>query len=312
MVAACKAFVAVSGLGSFTAGAAAAQIPQSVASRRIAALERHFGARLLERTSRTATLTSFGRDMLPSARRLVEAAEALAEHAERARQRPFRLALPAICGPVLLAGLIAECRDAQLRLEPEPSDPARRAELTRTHEVRAAILAVPADRGAWRVPLGLADTTGPHSGPIFLETLRVLRLSGRQRRRAVWIQPEDDVPHIRDRITRLRDSLGLRPAQVMVAPSLVTAVAEVLDGIDLLLCSPAQAAELGLHWRPIGELKLARGYDIAAGSREDAERVRALGAEPIGRCLGVPDDDLRRDDHAHNDFRHIDERNEGS
>ncbi|MBV7701957.1 LysR family transcriptional regulator [Nocardia nova] len=298
MVAACKAFVAVSGLGSFTAGAAAAQIPQSVASRRIAALERHFGARLLERTSRTATLTSFGRDMLPSARRLVEAAEALAEHAERARQRPFRLALPATCGPVPLAALIAECRAAQLRLEPEPADPARRAELTRTHEVRAAILAVPADRGVWRVPLGLADTTGPHSAPIFLETLRVLRLSGGQRRRGVWIQPEDDVPHIRDRITRLRDSLGLRPAQVEVAPSLVTAVAEVLDGTDLLLCSPAQAAELGLHWRPIGEVELARGYDIAAGSREDAERVRALGAEPIGRCLGVPDNDVARDERS--------------
>ncbi|WP_290048771.1 hypothetical protein, partial [Nocardia nova] len=176
--------------------------------------------------------------------------------------------------------------------------PARRAELTRTHEVRAAILAVPADRGVWRVPLGLADTTGPHSAPVFLETLRVLRLSGQQRRRGVWIQPEDDVPHIRDRITRLRDSLGLRPAQVEVAPSLVTAVAEVLDGTDLLLCSPAQAAELGLHWRPIGEVELARGYDIAAGSREDAERVRALGAEPIGRCLGVPDNDVARDERS--------------
>lgn len=289
MVAACKAFVAVSGLGSFTAGAAAAQIPQSVASRRIAALERHFGARLLERTSRTAALTSFGREMLPSARRLVEAAEALDLHAERARQRPFRLALPAICGPVPVARLIADCRQADVRLEPEPADPPRRAELVRTHEVRAAIVAVPDDRGAWRVPLGLADATGSDRTPIYLETLRVLRLSEGQRRRRVWIQPEDDLPHIRDRITRCRDALGLRPAQVVVARSLVTAVAEVFDSADLLLCSPAQAADLGLHWRAIGELEPARGYDIAAGLPEDAERIRAVAPESIGRCLGVPD-----------------------
>ena len=46
-----------------------------------------------------------------------------------------------------------------------------------------------------------------------------------------------------------------------MATSLVAAAAEVLGSADLLLCSRPQAAELGLHWRPVGELPAAaRGY----------------------------------------------------
>ncbi|WP_067536818.1 LysR family transcriptional regulator [Nocardia crassostreae] len=287
VLAACKAFVAVSRHGSFTNGAAAVRIPQSVASRRIAALEKHFGARLLERTSRTATLTPFGRDMLPSARRLVELAEAMESEAERAKLRPFRLAVPALCPPLSLARLVADGRRAELNLEPRPAAPGERAELVRTQEVRAAVVAVPADQGVWCVPLGLADTSGPHVAPVFLETLRARRGGGIDRR--VWMQPEDDVPHIRDRVIRARDALGLRPAQVVVADSHIAAAAEALGSEDLLLCSPSQARELGLHWRPIGELAVRRGYALAAGQREDLERLRALPPEVIGRCLGAAD-----------------------
>ncbi|MBU3064226.1 LysR family transcriptional regulator [Nocardia sp. NEAU-G5] len=290
MVAACRAFVSVSSHGSFTAGAAAAQIPQSVASRRIAALEQHFGVRLLDRTSRTAVLTPFGRDMLPAARRLIELAEAMDLEAERARRRPLRVAVPATCGPLPLARLVAGGQQCGLNLDLHPAGPRERAELARTQEVRAALAAVPADRGRWRIPLGLADTRGPHVSPIYLETLRASRADRDGRRRRIWIQPEDDVPHIRDRLVRLRDSLGLQPVQVVVGEALVTAVAEVLGSTDLLLCSPAQAAEFGLAWRPIGELEPARGYDIQAGQHEDAERLRALPSALIGRCLGVPDD----------------------
>lgn len=293
LVAACKAFVVVSGHGSFTAGAAAAQIPQSVASRRIAALERHFGARLLDRTSRTATLTAFGRDMLPAARRLVESADALEVHAEQAKTRPFRLAVPAVCGPVALARLVAAARRRALHLEPQPAEASRRAELTRTQEVRASIVAVAADRSPWRVPLGVAGTDESRSGPFFLEGLRVVRNSARAGRRRVWIQPEDDMPHIRDPMMRLRDALGLRPAQLAVAPALVAAMAEVIDSGDLLLCSRTQADELGLCWQPVGEVVPMRGYDIAAGLREDAERIRALPYDLLARCLGVPDNGIR-------------------
>lgn len=286
VVAACRAFVAVSGHGSFTVGAAAARIPQSVASRRVAALEQHFGARLFDRSSRSVTLTPFGRDMLPSARRLVELAETMEHDAERAKLRPFRMAVPAICAQRPLAHLVAEGRRHSLTLDLHPAGPAERAELVRTLEVRAALVAVPDGEGTWRVPLGLAQRTEPRSGTVYLETLRASRAQRTARRRRVWLQPEDDVPHLRDQITRLGDAVGLRPAQIVVATSLVDAAAEVLGSTDLLLCSRRQADELDLHWRPVGELRLVRGYTVVAGTRDDAERIRALPPAAIAHTLG--------------------------
>ncbi|RKR91531.1 DNA-binding transcriptional LysR family regulator [Micromonospora pisi] len=291
LVAACRAFVAVAEYGSFTTGAAAARIPQPVASRRVAALEEHFGARLLERTSRSVTLTTFGRDMLPSARRLVELAETMEHDAVQAQRRPFRLAVPAVCASPRLVRLVVEGRRSGLHLDPHPAGPGERAELSRTLEARAAIVAVTPDSGAWRVPLGLASTADPQVPAIYLETLRAGRADNHQQRRRVWIQPEDDVPHVRDRVTRLRDALGLQPAQVTVATSLVAAAASVIDSSDLLLCAEDQADELGLHWRPIGEVKLVRGYDISATLGEDRRQLRTQLHAAIGRCLGAVNDD---------------------
>lgn len=98
-----------------------------------------------------------------------------------------------------------------------------------------------------------------------------------------------DVPHVRDRLVRVRDSLGLKPAQVTVADSLTSAVATVFGSADLLLCSAEQAVELGLGWRPIGEIELLRGFDIAAGLGEDADALRTRLRSSIARCLGVPE-----------------------
>jgi DNA-binding transcriptional LysR family regulator len=296
VVAACKAFVAVSGYGSFTVGAAAAQIPQSVASRRVAALEKHLGARLFHRSSRSVALTPFGREMLPSARRLVELVEAMEHDAERARLRPFRLAVPAVCAPRPLARLVAEARRHDVNLDLYPSGPGERAELARTLEVRAALVAVPPGDGIWRVPLGLAGHADPgDASAIYVESLRASRVERDARRRRIWIQAEDDVPHVRDRVTRLRDALGLQPAQVAVSGSLVAATATVLGSTDLLLCSRSQADELGLHWRPVGEIEVARGYAVTAAQRDDAQRVRTLPLAVIGRCLGASDSGPQED-----------------
>jgi hypothetical protein len=151
--------------------------------------------------------------------------------------------------------------------------------------VRAALTAVPAEDGAWSVPLGLAAVTLPPGRVVHLETLRTGRST--VPRRHVWIQPEDDVPHVRDRLLRVRDAVGLPPAQVAVAGSLTSAAAEVFASADLLLCSAAQAVELGVSWRPIGELTLARGYGVAAALGEDADRLRTVLREAVGRCLGA-------------------------
>lgn len=286
LIGSCRAFVGVSETGSFTAGAAAARIPQPVASRRIAALERHLGERLFDRSTRRALLTPFGRDMLPSAKRLVQLADAMEHDATLAKLRPLLLAVPDICTTRALAELDVQARALDVHLEFRRAAPAERAEGVRTHEVRAALVAVPAEDATWTVPLGVASGFPPKPGVLHLETLRVGR-SGRAPRR-VWIQPEDDVPHVRDRLIRVRDSIGLKPAQVAVAASLTSAVATVFGSADLLLCSADQAAELGLGWRPIGEISPLRGFDVAAGLGEDAETLRTRLWSGIAGCLGAP------------------------
>ncbi|UNS96118.1 LysR family transcriptional regulator [Streptomyces tubbatahanensis] len=286
LVGACRAFVQVSERGSFTAGAAAARMSQSVASRRVAALEQHVGERLFERSSRRARLTPFGRSLLPSARRLVLAAEELEHEAATAHQRPVSLAVPDTCPTPGLARLAAAARSLGLVLDPRTAAPAERPHLVRSQQVRAALVAVPPDQARWSVPLGLAAVAEPAARRLFLESLRPRR-TRRGRPRRVWVQPEDDVPHVRDRLTRLGDSVGLLPAQVSVAASLTQAAAQVLSGDDLLLCSPVQAQEFALHWRPLGELDMERTYGLLAAEEGDAERLGDRLGDALAHCLGA-------------------------
>ncbi|WP_320781243.1 LysR family transcriptional regulator [Streptomyces sp. CRN 30] len=293
LVAACRAFVSVGERGSFTVGAAAAGMSQPVASRRVAALERRLGEQLFERTSRRAVLTPFGRELLPPARRLVQAAEVLEQDAVSARRKPWRLAVPDTCSTRDLARLVAEAKEHGIVLDLRVvGTPARRAELVHTEQVRAALLAVAPDEATWSVPLGLAGARDPGVRRLYVETLRVGR-AGRasaDRPRRIWIQPEDDVPHIRDPLTRLRDAVGLAPAQLVVAADLTTAAAEALSSDDVLLCSPAQATGLGLHWRPVGEITPVRGFALSAAATGDPRRIRERLGEAVARCLGAAPD----------------------
>ncbi|WP_420082755.1 LysR family transcriptional regulator (plasmid) [Streptomyces sp. JL4002] len=284
LVGACRAFVSVTERGSFTTGAAAARMSQPVASRRIAALEELFGEPLFERTSRRATLSSFGQDMLPAARRLVQAADALLHEAETAKRKPWRLAVPDNCSTGSLARLIADARDQAVILDLQTGTPAHRVELLRSQQVRAALIAAPADEATWSVPLGLAGTAAAGARRVYLATLRIGR-AGQDPARKVWIQPEDDVPHIRDPLTRLRNALGLRPVQLAIAPDLANAIADVLRTSDLLLCSAAQADELGLDWRPLGEIALSRGYSLAAAPDVNLQRVQERLGSALMRCF---------------------------
>ncbi|MFD5784531.1 LysR family transcriptional regulator [Streptomyces sp. NPDC126933] len=285
LVGACRAFVSVSEHGSFTVGAAAARMSQSVASRRVAALEERLGEQLIERTSRRVVLTPFGRDMLPVARQLVQAADVLLHEAEVAQRKPWRLAVPAICSTAGLARLVAEARGHGVTLDLRLAAPAQRTELLHAQQVRAALLAAPPNEATWSVPLGLAGAQDPGMRRVHLETLRIGRASPGPARR-IWIQPEDDVPHIRDPLTRLRDAVGLRPAQ-LAAADLTTAAAEVLCTRDLLLCSPAQAEELALNWRPIGEITLSRGFALAASADGNPQHIETRLGDAIARCLGT-------------------------
>ncbi|MFF5113822.1 LysR family transcriptional regulator [Streptosporangium sp. NPDC000509] len=291
VVGACRAFVNVSERGSFTEGAAATRVPQSVASRRIAALETHLGERLFDRSSRGARLTQFGRDMLPWAKRLVRLVDDMEHEAKRARRNPLRLVVPDVCTTRDLARLDAEARRNGVYLDLQAAAPAGRTELVRSREVRAALAAVPPSDATWSVRLGLAGATDQIADTVYVETLRAGRAARSSHRSRVWIQPEDDVPHIRDRMFRIRDAVGLQPTQVTVSTALAAATAEVLGSTDLLLCSSKQAEELGLHWRPIGEIQPVRGFDVVAAVRDDAERIRTRLWHAIARCLGAHDQD---------------------
>src|SRR5450432_630304 len=82
-----QAFVAVADLGGFAPAARKLGLSPSGVTRLIAALEERLGARLLQRTTRSVTLTDVGSRYLERARRIladVEEAEASAQ-AERTR-----------------------------------------------------------------------------------------------------------------------------------------------------------------------------------------------------------------------------------
>jgi DNA-binding transcriptional LysR family regulator len=289
LVNACRVFVQVGEHGSFTLGASAARVPQSVASRRVAALEEHFGQPLFDRSARRAVLTAFGRDMLAPAKRLVELADTLEYHAQEAKLRPLTLAVPETCDVWHLARLDAAAREAGLVLDLRPAGPAERTELLRSRAVRAIVEAVPPDDATWVVLLGLASSGRQRQTSTSAVRLSALRPSrAEESYRRIWIQPEDDIAHIRDTLRHAGHRAALLPAQITVAASLVAGAGEALRSGDFLLCSAQQADDLGLVWRPITEVPASRGYAVSALTGDDASRVRDVLGAGLARALGVP------------------------
>ncbi len=287
MLAACHAFTSVSAHGSFTLGAAAIGIPQPVASRRVAALEAHVGGRLLDRSPRQVALTDFGRELLPSARRLVEFAEAVERSAEQARRRPLELALPEHIASWRLASLVADARRRDVRLHLAAANPRTRAVSVQAREVRASLLPVPPAEGSWSVALGVVGEPPKREGPWYLETLRLGRGDDPALRRRIWLSAEDDVPHVRDRLVDRSRALGLLPGQVELGASLVSAAATVSRSRDLLIGTAVEAEDLRMSWSPLGDLSLTRGYQVEASSHEDGRRLRDVLRVEIAELLGA-------------------------
>ncbi|MBZ2194659.1 LysR family transcriptional regulator [Occultella gossypii] len=297
LVSACEVFVSVAERSSFTTGAAVAGVTQSVASRKVAALEVELGGRLFERTSRRVELTRLGREVLPAAERLVRSAGELRVDARRSRRRPITLGVPNGLPPAELAHLVATARRADLLLEVRTADPPERADALRSGVLDLGLEPVAADQARWCVPLGAGRSNGRGRDPagditFYLASIRSGRGTRPADARRIWIQPDDAVPHVRDRLVFAAHSAGLAPAQVRVATDMVGAVAEVWSRDDLVLCSEADAEQYGLGWAPMGDARLVRGYDV---SGRDADLVRrflgvaitdvagALGAELSGR-----------------------------
>jgi DNA-binding transcriptional LysR family regulator len=74
-----QVFMKVAELGSLTRAATVFDVPQSMISRHVSALEQQCGARLFRRTGRGVVLTEFGEQLYPRLQALVQEADRLAD-----------------------------------------------------------------------------------------------------------------------------------------------------------------------------------------------------------------------------------------
>lgn len=121
-------FATIAELGSFTKAAGRLGRDATVLSRRIHALERRLGVRLLERTTRRVTVTEAGALFLARTRSilaaLAEAEEEASAQAGAAPRGTLRLALPGSFGRMWIAPFLPEFLAAhpQVRIEAEFSN----------------------------------------------------------------------------------------------------------------------------------------------------------------------------------------------
>lgn len=106
LLAAFRTYVRVAESGSFSAVAREVGATQPAISRQVAALEQHLGARLIQRTTRSLTLTEDGRDLLGHARRVLDSVEDAEAAVGRRHATPgglVRVATPASFGRLYVA-----------------------------------------------------------------------------------------------------------------------------------------------------------------------------------------------------------------
>jgi DNA-binding transcriptional LysR family regulator len=104
-------FARVAESGSFSRAAERVQLPKSTVSRRIAALEKRLGERLLQRTTRKLVITEFGQGVLDHARALSEEVDAALAFALSRQARPsgrLRVSMPGDFASTALERPLAE------------------------------------------------------------------------------------------------------------------------------------------------------------------------------------------------------------
>lgn len=106
-------FLKVADVGSLSGAALSLDIPLSVVSRHISALETEAGARLFRRTGRGVVLTEFGLEIYPRVTELVRSAEHLIDYMHASSGIPMgdvRIGLPPSTVPLLAGRLITAVR----------------------------------------------------------------------------------------------------------------------------------------------------------------------------------------------------------
>lgn len=120
-LAAMKVFTRVAELGSFSGAADALDLSRAMVSTQVAALEKRYGVRLLNRTTRKVALTSEGKRFLERCRRVFNELQAAEEDLSHARETPsgrLKVDVPGSFGRYLLMpalpGFLARYPEVQI------------------------------------------------------------------------------------------------------------------------------------------------------------------------------------------------------
>lgn len=106
-----RVFTRVAERGSFAQAADELDISRAAASAHVAALERHLGARLLNRTTRRVSLTAEGSEFLQRSRRILDDIREAEEALRSTRSKPqgkLRVDVPVVFGRYLLLPALPE------------------------------------------------------------------------------------------------------------------------------------------------------------------------------------------------------------
>ncbi|MEU9443540.1 LysR family transcriptional regulator, partial [Streptomyces sp. NPDC048304] len=239
-------------------------IAQPLLSRRIKTLEEHFGGALFDRSRRQITITELGSLLLPYARDVLDRAQRLEQVAGAAgRARVSAVGVPEHCAPAALARAIRAGAERGITLGVRELPPLERASGLADGSLAYALVRIPPERGAFRVPLGLACAPEPEdeeSVPAYGGARRVVHLEDLRPRRGratepaaplpVLTLPEDQLPFQQDRLERAAARAGLPPGRFRPAGPAATALAETLAGRALLVCGLVRSAPRPLKLFP--------------------------------------------------------------
>ncbi|HET8980105.1 MAG TPA: LysR family transcriptional regulator [Solirubrobacteraceae bacterium] len=240
-------FVAAVDTGSLTAAADALELTQSAASKRILALERRLGVRLLERGRFGATATEAGRVLYPEAQLALDALRhAAAVVAAHTRHAPsLRLAASHTIGGFLLPGWITRFRAGAAQ------PPRTQVQIVNSQAVLASVRAGEVDVGFIE---SLHPTEGLEALTILSDEIVAVVAPGHRwaRRRAVPARALPGEPYLARELgsgTRAVATDALHAVGISLEPTLETASTQslkraVLDGGFTLISRLAIEAEL--------------------------------------------------------------------
>lgn len=307
-----EAYVATVDESGFSHAADRLGIAQPLLSRRIKTLEAHFGGLLFDRSRRQVTTTELGMLLLPYARDVLDRAQRLGQAARSARQAQVRaVGVPAGCAPAALARVIRAGTERGITLGVRELGPEERVAGLADGSLTYALVRVPPEHAAVRVPLGLAsapppDALEPTPGGATARLRRAIHLEDLRPRRTrattgelpavlpLLTLAEDEVPYAQDRLVRAAARAGLPESLVRPAGPAATALAETLAGGAVLLCAEPFALQHGARWAPLADATLHRGYDVQGtrrqrGAADVPDWLAALLGAAAGARTGVPD-----------------------